>query len=156
MILVGFSTSNALVSRAIRWFTRSKVSHTFLLFPDSAFGSYMVMEAIGAGFSLRTYESFKKDNTVVDLLAPKVPLDAGLQAAASWLGERYDVSGLLGMALVMLGRWVGRKWRNPLQSSSAMFCSEVNVRILQEAGYPGAKDLDPASMSPADLLEFMQ
>jgi len=153
--LVGFSTSNELVSRLIRFFTKAKVSHTFLVIRAPFLEEDLVIEAAWAGFRATTLRRFKKKNTVVALMKPAVPLDKGLRDALTWLGESYDFGGLFGMAFVLLGRWLRRKVRNPLHDSRAIFCSEANTLVLQASGYPGADVLDPTETSPADLLEFM-
>jgi hypothetical protein len=155
MIKIGFSTSKALTSRAIRWVTRSRVSHVFLLVEDSFLGQDMVMEAIASGFQLIPYSNFKSGNEIVTLITPVVPLDDGVKKATDWLGEKYNFEGLAGMLLVLAGRWLGRKWRNPLRSAHSVFCSEVATMILQSVNYPGVMDLDPQSTDPEDLEECL-
>lgn len=157
MICVGFSThSGNVVSRLIRWMTGSKASHTWLLVDDALFGTEMVMEATEVGFRFITYSRFKAEgNDIVTVVTPAFPLKPGMRQAAMWLGERYDFGGLLGSAVVLLGRWLRRKWKNPLGSSKAMFCSEAVVRVMQAAGYPGSAALDPESITPQDLLDFL-
>ena len=155
-VKVGFSTSNSLVSRIIRWATGSKVSHTWLLLEDMVDGVSMVMQATGQGFQLITYERFLKGSTVVDVIDPKQPIDVGVKDALQWLGEPYDTVGLVGMAWVELGRLFKRNWRNWLHSSSAMWCSESCIYVMQAAKYPGADKLVPSQVSPEDLLEFMK
>ena len=155
MIKIGFSTSKALTSRAIRWVTRSRVSHVFLLVEDSFLGQSMVMEAIGSGFQLIPYTNFQTGNEIVTLITPVVPLEDGVKKATAWLGEKYNFEGLAGMLLVLAGRWLGRKWRNPLRSAHAVFCSEVATMILQSVNYPGVMNLDPQSTDPEDLEEVL-
>ena len=155
MIKIGFSTSKALTSRAIRWATRSRVSHTFLLVEGSFFGQDMVMEAVASGFRLVPFATFKKQNEIVTLITPVVPLDKGVEEAVNWLGERYNFEGIFGMLFVLLGRWLGRKWRNPFRSANSLFCSEVNTLVVKESGYPGTAGLDPFSTDPEDLEECL-
>jgi hypothetical protein len=157
MIRVGFSThTNNIMSRVIRWFTHSKVSHVWLLVEDTFFGVDMVMEATETGFRLIPYANFVAEgNTIVAVLEPAYPLDTGVQTAVHWLGERYDFAGLFGSAFVMLGRWLKRKWRNPLDAPKSMFCSEAVTRVLQASAYPGAEALDSSATTPQDLLVFL-
>lgn len=159
MIGVGFSTHTANpISRLIRWFTGSKVSHCWLLLEDSFFGVdvLMVMEATETGFRLIPYENFKaQGNDVVAVIVPDHSLDAGIKHAVRWLGAGYDFAGLFGSAFVMLGRWFKRRWRNPLDSPRSMFCSEAVTLVLQAAAYPGADKLDPSATTPQDLLHFL-
>lgn len=152
-VRIGFSTSDAWYSRLIRRFTKSSVSHTFLLVEVAGHG--IVLEEGPDGFHARTIENFSRGNRVVVLLSLEHPIDKGVEEAITWLGQRYDYLGVLGMFAVLVYRWFGKKRRNPLASSRSMFCSEANTRILQVSGYPGADKLDPESTSPADLLAFL-
>jgi len=156
MIRVGFSTSRSLVSRIIRAFTRSPVSHAFLVVDDSFFGLPLVMEADRNGFVLVPFKGYADAHQVVALFEPLYPLETGVKLAAEWLGTRYDYVGVLGMFFVVVGRWFGRKVRNPLVSSRAVFCSEVLARVLMASGYPGSDALDPDNTSPAELLAFLR
>jgi hypothetical protein len=156
MVRVGFSTrTKNIFSRAIRWLTGSKTSHTWLLFDDTFFGLPMVMEATEVGFRLLPYDNFKAEgNDIIALIEPPYALDEGVQQAARWLGERYDFTGILGSVFVLLGRWLKKKWRNPLAGSKSMFCSEAVVRVMQAAKYPGSDAFDPEATTPQDLLDF--
>lgn len=157
MIRVGFSTrTKSIFSRLIRWFTGSSVSHAWLVYDDAFFGEDMVIEATEVGFRLIPLANFKAEgNDVVAVVEPKSPLDVGLRAARTWIGESYDFGGLLGASVVILGRWLKRKWRNPLDSPRSMFCSEAVVMVLQASSYPGAEKLDPSATTPQDLLNFL-
>jgi len=152
---IGFSTSPAIISRLIRWATRSRISHTFILVDDTMFQQPMVMEADWGGFRYTTYDFFLRSNTVVTIVEPKVPLDAAIRKAAQRLGENYAFDGIFGMVFVLLGRWLRRKWRNPFRSAHSVFCSEENTFIVQDAGWPGAEKLDPYSTDPEGLEEFL-
>jgi len=158
MIRVGFSThTKSILSRIIRWFTKSKASHAWLLITDSFFGVEMVMEATETGFRLIPFENFKAEgNDIIAIIDPAYPLDVGVHQAVRWLGEGYDFAGLFGSAFVMLGRWFKRKWRNPWDRPHSMFCSEAVVRILQASQYPGSEKFDPAATTPQDLLDFLK
>lgn len=157
MIKVGFSTHHHnILSSTIRFFTKSEVSHTWLLVDDPLFKRPMVLEATETGIVLTPFDRFATKNDVVCILDPKHPLDSGMSEAGAWLGERYDFLGLVGTAFVLLGRWLKRKWKNPLSSSHAMFCSEFVVNVMQAAQYPGAENLVPTGTTPQDLLDFLR
>lgn len=156
MIRVGFSTCRKnLISRIIRWFSKSQTSHAWLLLEGSFLGMDMVLQATEGGFQLTPYETFKSGNDVVCLIEPVCPLDEGVRKAADWLGGNYDYFGLIGSAVVLIGRWFKRKWKNPLNAPHAMFCSEAVVYVLQAANYPGAAALDPSATTPQDLMDFL-
>lgn len=154
-IRVGFSTTDSLLSRLIRKLTKQSVSHNF--FVVTMFGVDMVVEA--SFFGLRAtplvrVQANKHEQIII--LTPQYDLTAGFTRLLYHLGEAYDFNGLLGMAWVMLGRWFGKKWRNPVRSVSEMFCSEAIARAMVWSNYPGYVDVDPNSVAPGDLLLFFK
>lgn len=157
MILIGFSTvPQNPFSRLIRAMTGSRVSHAWLLDTEGFHGVEVVIEATDVGFRLIPFDVFKKQNEVVATFTPPLSLEPGVRVAARWLGERYDFAGLFATSVVLLGRWLKRRWRNPVHSSDALFCSEAVVRVLQASGYPEADKLVPEDTTPEDLLEFLE
>jgi hypothetical protein len=159
MVFIGFSTPRRWnpLSALIRAMTRSRTSHAWLLVEDPAFRLRLVLEAHSTGFRLVSFTRFVKDNRVVALVEPAHPVDPGLPAAGEWLGDSFDVLGLFGIFLTLVGRWIRqRPWRNPFPTPSALFCSEAVVRTLKAAGYPGSAALDDEATSPADLLAFLE
>lgn len=154
-IKVGFSTSTSLISRIVRFFTRSKISHTFLLLDKAFLGGDMVLQANPGGFVLLTYEAFQSSNEVLELVELSHSILPGLQRSTGWLGKKYDYLAVLGLVPVLAGRAMGRKWRNPFNTKS-VFCSEVIVHIMKASGYPGSESLDADSMTPQDLHDFLK
>ncbi len=155
-VRIGFSTTDALLSRMVRALTRSKVSHAFLVYFDVDFDRDMVMEAVGAGFRIVPLDRFARHNRIVDVVTPRFPIDEGLRAAVDWLGESYDAPGLLGMALLLAFRALRRRTRrvrNLLASRRALFCSEAVARACRACRYPGF-DRDPEITTPQDLYAF--
>lgn len=153
MVYVGFSTTNAILSRFIRWVTKSEVSHTFLVF--DLYGRAWVLEAGFFGVTMLPVDKFQKDNIIKTMAAIPEIGDEHIAKAMDDLGDRYDFGGLLGSAVVIVGRWFKRKWKNPWQDSKAMFCSEFVVTILQEAHFPDAELLEPSETTPQDLQDFL-
>jgi hypothetical protein len=155
---VGFSTSKSWVSRLIRWFSDSVVSHAWLLYFDIDFGRDMVLESTLEGVRIIPFDVFKRHNVVRDewVFSPQAELASGLQRAGEQLGEQYDFRGLFGMLLVVIGRWLRKRWRNPLHNPNAMFCSEFVASVLKLSAYPGTDYWDPSSMTPDDLMEFFR
>lgn len=153
---IGFSTSGSWISNVIEFFTGGDCSHAFLLVEGDPVYGDMVLEAIGTGWSMRTKENFLSGTTrIVRLVDPPVPLGLAFRTSLGWLGERYAYVGVVGMIWVAVGRWLKRKWRNPLRSSRSMFCSEAIVYLLQSAGWPPAKGLDPESVDPYALEQLL-
>ena len=159
MVLVGFSTPRRWnpLSALIRAMTHSRTSHAWLLVEDPVFQLRLVLEAHSSGFRLISFTRFVKENVVVALVEPATPVERGLPAAGAWLGESFDVLGLLGIFLTLIARWFRqRPWRNPFPTPSALFCSEAVVRTLRAARYPGSDMLAAEATTPADLLTFLE
>jgi hypothetical protein len=154
-VRVGFSTSKtSLVSKIIRWFTKSSASHCFFVYYDVDWKRDMVMEATQGGFRIVPYTHY--EGSIVALFTPKMSLDDGLVKAVEWLGADYDYFGLFGMAWVELGRWLKKKWKNPWRDPQAMFCSEAVAFVMIESNYPGTEDWDSQSIDPEMLIEFFK
>jgi len=157
---IGFSTARKWnpLSPLIRAFTRSQVSHTFLIYYDEAFEQDMVMEAHSTGFRLVTYRKFRYGNRIVEVWQPETDIDRGLREAVDWLGLPFDAAGLVGMAKVILERvYLHVKHpRNWVRGSKKLFCSESVVRALKAAGYAPARELNPDTTSPQDVLDMLR
>lgn len=156
MISAGFSTTNLPISRLIRFFTKSKVSHCFVILDLPELDEQpMVLEAAFEGIRLVPLETFKKKNIIVETVSlPQVTLSM-LKPMFKQLGSSYDFGGLLGSTFVQIGHWIKKKWKNPFNSSHALFCSEATVVILQDSNYPNSQSLVPSETSPQDLLNFL-
>jgi hypothetical protein len=153
---VGFSTSDWFVSRDIREVTRANVSHVFFLLEGTELGD-LVLEAAWCGWRLSTKAALTRGSTrVISTITPKQDVTKAVLQSLAWLDEKYNYEGIVGMLVVSIGRWLGKKWRNPLRNSNSLFCSEAVAYVLKLAEYPGADALDPQSVSPEDILEFLQ
>ena len=158
-VLVGFSTPRTWnpLSALIRWMTRSRTSHAWLLVHDPLFARDLVLEAHTTGFRLVSLARFEKENRAVALVEPAHPIAPGLPAAAAWLGEAFDVIGLFGIFLALVRRWfVHGPLRNPFPTARALFCSEAVIRTMQAAGYERASALAPEGTTPAELLAWLR
>lgn len=153
---IGFSTPKSFnpVSWAVRKFTGSKASHAFFVYRDVDFDMDMVMEAHELGFRLTPLKLFEQKNNIVKLVTPKHPIDNGLRLVARrYLGTMYDFAGLFGMMVVMFGRWLKKKWKNPARGVASVYCSEsVVLAMRQSVGYEHVK-LDP-DVTPQDLYDW--
>lgn len=151
---ISFSKSRHIGSKIIRFFTRSPVSHTFLIVHGSFLGMDMILEAVPGGFHLITLEAFaKKHEIVYTVPIPGIDGDA-IRKATKWLGRNYDYLGVVGTLVVLAGRLINKKWRNPI-NTKAVFCSEALALLLQLSKYPGAETLDPSATTPIDLYKFL-
>ncbi len=160
MISFGFSTSaRSPISALIRWITRSQCSHAWILLTNehSYLGEAWVVEAAAHGVHPVPFSVWEKKNKIVEVLSLPGGLDGekGLHWAKKQIGKRYDHLGLLMNVWLELGAWFRRTWKNPLQTSSALFCSELCVRFLQKEGYEPALDLDPEGTSPEEFRVWL-
>lgn len=154
---IGFSTPKSFnpVSWLVRKVSGSVASHAFFIYFDQDWGADMVLEAHELGFRLIPFAHFEKKNEIVATFKPRSPIEAGLQhVALEYLGTAYDYGGLFGGAFLLLGRWLKRKWHNPLENARHVFCSEAVVIALQKSAYLGASELEARDTTPQDLLEF--
>jgi len=153
---VGFSSSNAIPSKIIRWFTRSKASHSYIRFEVE--GEPILIEANAHGVVCEHYESFKKHNAIVaefELNITQEQEHAIVAYALKQLLRPYDFPGLLGFGWVLLNKMIGRKVKQPFVEKSAYFCSELVIAALQSANFPLSHFLDRHITSPEDIIEFL-
>jgi hypothetical protein len=150
-VAIGFSTTDAWTSRAIRYFTRDAAlkpeespSHAWLL--HEAYGSLYVMEAEWRGFRVISYDYFKTQNrviethSVVDLLANKgINVRSRVFEMAERLGDAYDWVHFFTFLWPMLSTG---------QSTKTLLCSEAIVRFAPEL-FPG---VDPERARPSQLM----
>jgi len=148
-IVIGFSTSDGFISKAIRWFSRSEVSHAWVSFDCGELEQRLIMHATSGGYKLNHWRRWKKGNTIVAQFVCREDLSDGLRKMAKQLDHDYDY---LSVIMMMPRRWLGKLFRNPVRDRKKLHCSEALARLLQAHGF--AKDLDPESTTPGDLLEF--
>lgn len=149
-INICFSTTDSWASGVIRWGTRSTVSHALVTYRSSTLGRVMVMEAVGRGFVMLPWRSWRQRNKLVARFAVRVPVAqqlAALHQVTTSLGAEYDSLSLLGF---IFRRWRKRA-RNPLDNAGKLICSEVVAKLLKLAGLGGFED--PGQWTPADLLQ---
>ncbi len=155
-VYIGFSDQawNPL-SWIVSIFTKSRASHVWLV--TSLFDTKCVVEAGAFGFfPSRTLKRFRAKNRIVSLIPIQHDLTPGMRWAAESFGERYDYGGLFGMVVVVAGRFFHRRWRNPIGSRHALFCSEAVAEILKRSGYPGAEAFVPEETTPEQILKFLE
>lgn len=146
-VYIGFTASDGLVSRLIRWFTKGDVSHVFLLYWSPVWDSWVEHGAVGRGFIATkapggSVKHLKSLYYVGDLTP-------GMAACSDFLGAPYDYRGLLGMTWVEFAKHrLKKQAKNPLEADHAMFCSEIVRRIIRESPnvmLPGLLGVDAAT-----------
>jgi hypothetical protein len=144
------------ISWIIRTVMKAEVSHAFFVYWDTDLRMDCVLEAHELGFRIIPLRRFAQHNRIVGLYRVNASLDDGLVWMGDWIGSIYDYSGLLGMAWVMFGRFIKRKWKNPFNSTKAMFCSEMVLTVLKCGGVPWAQAFDAATTTPQDIYLLLE
>lgn len=166
MIQIAAYRGTSLISRLIRWQTRSVYSHIALLFTadrivhlpgrDETIKAGNIIEAWKGGVRLsQSLSSSHTPGTVVDLFGFKKPLtnaeaDVAAQFACAQLGKPYDY-----MAIVrFLTREPEHRW-----NKSKWFCSELGIETFFTAGRNlldrcAAWEIPPRDPPRSPLLEF--
>lgn len=156
--VIGFSASNSFLSKAIRWFRKSTVSHTFIIINNGE--RLLVLEAGWRQVHITTYDKHYKKG-YLELYRPKASdymIDRAIDAVISQhLEKSYGYFQLLGFALVSVLKWLGITIKNPIKAGS--ICSEV-VRdysvALKLADSVKFQELDRDTTAPDDLLNIIK
>jgi hypothetical protein len=150
---VGFTNGKGAIAEAIKWWTKGKVSHVFLLYWSPVWKCWVEHGAIGTGFNARRAgeDGFVKD--LYALYEVEQDITVGMAINAKFLGAGYDYKALVGMSLVEAAQhWFKRNWDNPLDTDARWFCSEIVMRILLDSRVPLTIKSKPGSTDPQDLM----
>lgn len=152
-ITIGFSTTNRLISRLIRWVTRGKVSHAWIAFYDAALGTRLVMQAEAWGYEVRPWERWLTENNLIAQFRPVRDLDRSLKWIAKSLGSEYDWKSAF---FAGLWRWFGVWIRGRFNSPKKLMCAEAVLRFLQHGGVVAVSHLDPEVTPPIRILQAVE
>lgn len=154
-LTLAFTSSSALISRTIRFFTRSRTSHTAIGL--DLFGTPFFLHATVGGIQMTPRARWLKTNRVVAEFTIVPDLHEGLQTALHHIGDAYDYRGLFGFFFVLLAKKLGRTRRNLFASPTAMVCSELALHLdLAGSKIQAWRDLDPERTTPEDLLQICE
>lgn len=161
IVTVGFSTTNRLLSRAIRFITRGRVSHAWVAFHDDTLDTKVVMQAEWWGYELRPWSRWRQENLLVAEFELQVPPEMGLRAIrrmAQHLGEAYDKVGALWAGI---SGWLRRWWRahltfRPRRTPHKLMCAEGTLVCLKAAGVEDVQGLYEETTDPETLLEVVE
>lgn len=149
-VYVAFSSGDTWISKLIKWATRSEFSHSFILFWDERWQSWMALGDNWNGFCLTPAAT---ENTLA-VATVKQDLWVGLRKNIADLGSGYNYLGILGMIWVELGAHVlHAKLHNPFVSKSRWICSEIASHICIDSGVP--LNLVPGDTDPQMLHDAL-
>jgi len=157
MLIVGFSSTKAIVSRIIMWATRSKASHSYIRFEVA--GEPIVIHANQHGVNCDHYIKFKKGKKIVKEfkmdLTPEQEYDI-VSYALKRLDSPYDFLSVIGFGWVLFCKLFGCNVKNPFPNKSAYQCSEFVLRALREAGkVRGLENIPKERVAPETLINIL-
>lgn len=159
-IIIGFSHPKAWFSPfawLICWCTKSKFSHTYIQYYNSYADRYEIFQASGllVNFVGKTLFDTKENVDIqFEIQINTETKQRTVQFAIDNVGLPYGLGQVGGFAWVLFMRLFGRKVKNPWAKNSSFFCSELVSTILEEIIQP-EDNIDPSTMSPQDLYEYL-
>jgi hypothetical protein len=152
---VGFSKTNSLISKVIRWVIGAPFSHTYIRFYDEYLGMNLIAHADWPGVIIIQADRFDKENTVVEEFEFDLPpLKTALVRNLRFLGSRYDYLSILGWAWTIALRRAARLVvKNPLDDPKSLICVDFCIRVLNDAALTA---IPVGSMNPKGLVKYLR
>jgi hypothetical protein len=143
------------VSRVIRWFLNSDVSHTYMKIKGGLMGADVTFHADVGGVLIHLEEVFNVENNVVEEYEIDDPrIERAITCNLRHLGKKYDYMRLFSWAwFLAFKRWMKLKIRHPIEAPSKLICVDLLIRILNQAG---VCSLRYGTMTPQDLREWVR
>ena len=154
-LYIGFSKSTKklpIFSWLIRLIESTPYSHTYVKL--ELHGKSYIFEAVGNDCRLILESEWEKKAQVVEEVALPVTVDILAKTEkfiAVNTGKPYGILQLIG---VILGKWLNLKYNITSRGRSALICSELVGRFLEEVmGFKLEKE--PDLLTPLDIYEFL-
>ncbi len=153
-IRVGFSRTNSWISKGIRWFLGTNISHTYIRYHDEFMEIDTIAHADWPGVLTISADKFDRDNVAVEEYEFDIPKPALKYNLHKFLGNRYDYLAIFGWAwTITVRRWLKQKIKNPKDDPKKLICVDWCLRVLNSAKLT---NINPASMNPKHLLQFLR
>ena len=156
-ISVGFSTTNTFFAKAVRFFTNSTISHTYIRFYDKTFKTHLILHSDFGGVQFSLGDRFDSENIVMYEYVINDPrLDEALTANLWHLNKNYHYRKISSwMWMIVLKRWFVRKLKDPIPigNPKKLICTDFVLYILNRAKIT---KIDIGSMTPEDLLKWFE
>lgn len=153
-VRVGFSRTDTFVSKAIRWFLGSNISHTYIRYHDEFMDMDWVAHADWPGVIPIPADRFEKENVAVEEYEFEIPKAALKFNLHRFVGGRYDYLAIFGWAwTIAFRRWLKQKIKNPIDDPKKMICVDFCLRVLNTAKIT---NIASTSMNPIMLLQFLR
>lgn len=151
--VIGFSSKKAnWLSRTIRWFTRSKWSHCFLVYQTGQ--EVLVAEAGTFTVQLIPITKYQSHTYATEFFAPTglsaENLEKGIARIRGLIERTYGWVQLAGFVPMIALRKMGFKVSNP--ACGGIICSELVLLFLEVADPEGGWDkMDRNAVTPEDI-----
>lgn len=134
-VRIGFSRTNAFLSRTIRWFTRSNISHSYIKFYDDFLGVSLIIHADFPGVVIIPESKFKINNIPIEEYEiDDNRLGDSIRKNMRLIGKKYDFLNLFGwLPVIVFKSWFKRKIKNPLDDPKRLICVDFCLHIINEA-----------------------
>jgi len=154
-LAIGFSRTDFLPSKLIRFFIKSPISHTYTRFYDKTLKTYLILHSDFGGIQLDLSEKFDSENIATyEYIIDDPKLDDALRKNLWWLGKGYNYKRIFSwMWAIILKRWFVRKIKNPKVSPKSLICVDFILYILRDAGLC---DLEIGLNTPKELLAWFE
>jgi hypothetical protein len=155
IIALGFSRTNAWLSKTIRFFTGGQVSHVYIRVFDKFFKVPLILHSDWGGVQFDLAEKFDMENIAIEEYIIDSPaLDDAMRKNLWHLGKGYAYIKLFNWTwAIILKRWFVRKVKDPIMDPSKLVCVDFALYILNAAGLT---DFPIGSLHPFELLQWCQ
>lgn len=138
-ILIGFSKSNKIGSKVIRFCEGSEFSHVYVKWHSSYLERDIIYHASGHSVGFLTTANFLKAGNVVvlekSLVISEETKKRVVQFCMDKSGTPYGVKHLIGFGIVKLLALFGKTIKNPFGDGPKTYiCSELAAEVLNAAG----------------------
>lgn len=154
-VVLGFSYGNGWLSKIIKWFINSDVSHTYIKIKKGLMDSNICFHSDPEGVVIQLEETFNAENNVVEEYEIEDErVEKSITRNLKFLGKKYDYMRLVNWAwFIAFKRWVKLKMKNPTEAPGKIICVDLVIRILNGAG---VTCLGYGNMTPSDLREWVR
>ncbi len=153
---VGFTADGSLLSRLVRWWTRSRWSHVFV-YVGEVNGTPVILEANNGKVDIVRLDKYTTGDHVVEVYQPNegrpALIQRGVYETMRQIEKPYGFAQALGLIPVIAARrLLGLKIKN--LSRRGIICSELALRYLRCADPDGPwADMDADASDPEDVRE---
>lgn len=151
----GFSRTNNLPSRLIRFFIKSPISHTYVRVYDKFFKVPLILHSDFGGVQIVLAEKFDIENIAIEeYIIDDFRMDDAVKSNLWHLGKGYSYVKLVNWAwAIILKRWFVRKMTDPSENPAKLICTDFILHILNASGLA---TIPIGSMNPAEFRQWCE